>query len=114
MSEVLTKSQSQALASDRPGAGRRVSILGVPLGFGSSLAGVDIGPAALRVARLNQRIAQLGYEVRDLGDMRLVRPQMTTEPVEKVKYLQEISAVCEELALEVRNILSGGELPLVL
>jgi arginase len=114
MNEVLTTLQSQSLASDRPGAGRRVSILGVPLGFGSSLAGVDIGPAALRVARLNQRIAQLGYEVRDLGDMRIARPQMTSEAAGKVKYLQEVAAVCEELAQEVRNILSGGELPLVL
>ncbi|HWT03462.1 MAG TPA: arginase [Pyrinomonadaceae bacterium] len=114
MSEVLTSQKSQALPSDRPGVGRRVSILGVPLGFGSSLAGVDIGPAALRVARLNQRIAQLGYEVRDLGDMRIVRPQGPPDPAEKVKYLAEISAACEELAREVRNILDGGELPLVL
>jgi arginase len=115
MSEVLTtQQQSHSLPSDRPGVGRRVSILGVPLGFGSSLAGVDIGPAALRVARLNQRIAQLGYEVRDLGDMRVVRPQSPPDPAEKVKYLPEISAACEELAQEVRKILEGGELPLVL
>jgi arginase len=114
MSNVLTTQQPQSFPSDRPGAGRRVSILGVPLGFGSSLAGVDIGPAAMRVARLNQRIAQLGYEVRDLGDMRIVRPQVAAEPTAQVKYLQEVSAVCEELALEVRNILSVGELPLVL
>jgi arginase len=114
MSEVLSTEQTQMLASDPPGVGRRVSILGVPLGFGSSLAGVDIGPAALRVARLNQRIAQLGYEVRDLGDMRLARPQTTAGVVGKAKHLQEISAVCEELAREVINILRGGELPLVL
>jgi arginase len=114
MSEVLTSHQPQSLPSDRPGAGRRVSILGVPLGFGSSLAGVDIGPAALRVARLNQRIAQLGYEVRDLGDMRVVRPQAASDVVEKVKFLQEVSIVCEELAQEVRSILTSGELPLIL
>ncbi|MDT4955894.1 MAG: arginase [Acidobacteriota bacterium] len=114
MSEVLVNQKTHDLPSDRPGMGRRVSILGAPLGFGSSLAGVDIGPAALRVARLNQRIAQLGYEVRDLGDMRIARPQSVGVQAEKVKYLEEISAVCEELAVEVRNILSAGELPLVL
>ncbi len=43
---------------------KSVSILGVPLGYGASMAGVDMGPAALRVARLNQRIARLGYSVR--------------------------------------------------
>jgi arginase len=91
-----------------------VSILGAPLGYGSSMAGVDIGPAALRVARLNQRIAQLGYQVRDLGDMRLTRPQDPPDPAARVKYLPEISAACEDLAREVRNILQAGELPLVL
>jgi arginase len=52
--------------------------------------------------------------VRDLGDMRIMRPQSQPDPAEKVKYLPEISAACEELAQEVRNILEGGELPLVL
>src|ERR1051325_461086 len=110
MNEALVEQQAPTPLPNRPGHGRRVSILGVPLGFGSSLAGVDIGPAALRVARLNQRIAQLGYEVRDLGDMRIMRPQSQPDPAEKVKYLPEISAACEELAQEVRNILEGGEL----
>jgi arginase len=114
MSEVLVNQKTHDLPSDRPGMGRRVSILGAPLGFGSSLAGVDIGPAALRVARLNQRIAQLGYEVRDLGDMRIARPQSIGGQSGKANYLDEIRAVCEELAVEVRNILSAGELPLVL
>lgn len=114
MSEVLDKLQAHALPSDHPGRGRRVSILGVPLSFGSSLAGVDIGPAALRVARLNQRIAQLGYEVRDLGDMRVERAAPTNEREGEANYLREISAVCHELAGEVGKILKGGELPLVL
>ena len=61
---------------------KAVTILGVPLGYGASMAGVDIGPAALRVARLNQRIARLGYSVRDLGDLRLERPQTFPEGVE--------------------------------
>lgn len=98
----------------QPGGGRRVSILGVPLGFGCSLAGVDLGPAAMRIARLNQRIAQLGYEVRDLGDMRLERPQTTPPPQEKAKYLHEISAACAALAVEVQNVMHAGELPIIL
>jgi arginase len=114
MSEVLVKPQTYALPLEHSGAGRRVSILGVPLSFGSSLAGVDIGPAALRVARLNQRIAQLGYEVRDLGDMRVERPQAAREQEGKANYLREISGICKELASEIRKILESGELPLVL
>ena len=92
---------------------KSLSILGVPLGYGASMAGVDIGPAALRVARLNQRIARLGYSVHDLGDMRLERPQSLPEVDEKLKYVREISNACEELAIEVEEILKAGELPLI-
>lgn len=95
-------------------AKRSLSILGVPLGYGASMAGVDIGPAALRVARLNQRIARLGYSVHDLGDMPLERPQTVPEVDEKLKYVREISNACEQLAVKVEDILKAGQLPLVL
>ena len=93
---------------------KSVSILGVPLGYGASMAGVDMGPAALRVARLNQRISRLGYSVQDLGDMRLERPQSFPDESEKLKYVREISNACEQLAREVEGILEADQLPLVL
>lgn len=91
-----------------------VSILGVPLGYGASMAGVDMGPAALRVARLHQRIAGLGYVVHDLGDLRLERPQTLPHEGETLKFVREISNACEQLAAEVEKILNAAELPLVL
>lgn len=93
---------------------KSVSVLGVPLGYGASMAGVDMGPAALRVARLHQRIARLGYSVQDLGDLQLERPRAFPEPNEKLKYVREISNACEQLAREVEAILDAGQLPLVL
>ena len=93
---------------------KAVTVLGVPLGYGASMAGVDIGPAALRVARLTQRIARLGYSVRDLGDMRLERPQTIPEEGEKLKYLREISNACEQIAIEIEAILQAGEFPIIL
>ena len=93
---------------------KSVSILGVPLGYGASMAGVDIGPAALRVARLNQRITRLGYSVDDRGDMRLERPRSFPEEGDKLKYVAEISKACEQLAIDVEEILNAGQLPLVL
>jgi arginase len=92
---------------------KSVSILGVPLGYGASMAGVDMGPAALRVARLNQRIARLGYSVHDLGDLRLERPASFPEEGDKLKYVHEISKTCEQLAQEVEGILEAGQLPLI-
>src|SRR6185503_2414514 len=93
---------------------KTVAVLGVPLGYGASMAGVDIGPAALRVARLQQRIERLGYPVRDLGDMRLERPHTVPQEGEKLMYVREFSLACEQLADGVEGILEAGELTLVL
>jgi arginase len=78
------------------------------------MAGVDMGPAALRVAGLNQRIAQLGYDVQDLGDLQLGRPKAQPDPSDKLKYVREIAAACEQLAQKVHEILVADELPLIL
>ena len=46
-----------------------IAIIGAPLDLGQGRRGVDMGPSALRVANLNKRIAALGYEVEDLGNV---------------------------------------------
>ncbi len=114
MEETATLEKPQTFDTDRPGLGKRVSILGVPLGFGCSMPGVDIGPAAIRVARLSQRIAQLGYEVRDLGDMRIARPLYVAPPNESAKYLKEMTEACESLSREVCDILRDNETPVII
>jgi arginase len=93
---------------------KAVGIVGVPLAYGASMAGVDMGPAALRVARLNQRIGQLGYRVRDLGELPVERPRFTPQPTDKLQYLSEVRSACERLAKEVNEILAADELPIVL
>lgn len=95
-------------------AKKAVSVLGVPLACGASMAGVELGPAALRVARLTRRIAQLGYQVRDLGDLHVEESQTTPEPGDKLKHLGEISVACKDLAEKIERVLNAGELPLVL
>lgn len=106
--------QVQIESSKATPSRRGVKILGVPLSYGASMAGVDMGPAALRVARLKQRISSLGYSVTDLGDLRPERPLSEPEPHEKLKYVKEISRACDQIAEEVENVLNAGELPIIL
>lgn len=93
---------------------KAVGIFGVPLAYGASMAGVELGPAALRVARLNKRITKLGYQVRDLDDLEVEEEQSTPEPGDKLKHLREIRDACAELARTVQQILEAGEIPLIL
>ena len=101
-------------ARDLPGSGKSVSLLGVPLSFGQSMAGVDLGPGAIRVAGLARRIEKLGYMVEDLGDLQLERPRSLAAAGEKVKYLREIHTACEKLASEVERIADAGTLAITI
>src|SRR5258708_18583567 len=114
----MTKSMTeQAIThSDRalPGEGKRMSTLGVPLHFGQSMAGVDLGPGAIRVAKIPARIGKLGYEVNDLGDLPIERPRSHPSEGEKLKYLTEVHDACERLASQVEQIVDAGEFPITI
>jgi arginase len=112
MSDTIVAEEKKSVSDSE--TKKRVRIIGVPLAYGASMAGVELGPAALRVARLNRRIAQLGYKVRDLGDLEVEEEQAAPDPTDKLKHLREISSACEELAQKTEEALTESELPLIL
>ena len=114
MVNSLTEQSFGNQQRELPGQGKRVSILGVPLHFGQSMAGVDLGPGAIRVAKLTARIGKLGYEVNDLGDLPIERPRSLPVAGEKLKYLTEIYDACERLATQVEQLVDAGELPITI
>ena len=91
-----------------------IAIIGAPLDLGQGRRGVDMGPSALRVANLNGRIALLGYEVEDLGNIEVALAETAPEGNIRAKYLPEIAASCNLLAAAVGQALSRGRLPLAL
>ncbi|WP_425145700.1 arginase [Deinococcus sp.] len=52
-----------------------ISILGIPMDLGAGRRGVDMGPGALRNARLNAALRELGHRVTDLGDVPVTIPE---------------------------------------
>ncbi len=96
-----------------PGSGKTVGIVGVPLAFGQSMLGVELGPSAIRVASLASGIASLGYEVNDRGDLRVERPRSHQES-DNLKHLNEVFSTCSQLAVETEAIVDAGEFPLTL
>jgi arginase len=114
MTEIIANPRPAATDTDQPGTGRTVSLLGVPLSYGQSQAGVHLGPAAIRVAGLTERIATLGYAVNDRGDLPIEKPRSRPKPDDKAKYLAEIYEACERLASETENIIDANELPITI
>lgn len=93
---------------------RQIHIIGVPLDLGGGRRGVDMGPSAFRIARLGERIAELGHTVVDRGDLPTPIPE-TRDPRDAAKkYIHDIAAICERLYDLSLTSLRDGALPLVL
>jgi arginase len=93
---------------------RTVHIIGVPLDLGGGRRGVDMGPSAVRIAGLGERLASLGHTVRDEGNLQTAT-QETRDPGEpQQKYMREIAEVCAALYDKSLAVLDADGLPLVL
>jgi arginase len=110
------------ITAPRPDAGlaprrvpARVDVIGVPMDLGADRRGVDMGPSALRYARLSEGLRALGVtDTRDHGDIRVDVPEAASQGASNAKYLPLIERACKELAHAVDGIVRDGGLPLVL
>jgi arginase len=91
-----------------------VAIIGAPMDLGAGRRGVDMGPSALRLAGLDERIASLGYEVQDLGNVQVDQAESLPVGPQAARYLPQISHTCERLADMVYRAVSENKLTLVL
>lgn len=91
-----------------------VHIIGVPIDLGAGRRGVDMGPSALRIAGLHERLTRLGYSVVDVGDVVAHIPELVDPGDPRARFLEEISRVNREVSERVGEALEKGAVPLVL
>jgi arginase len=92
----------------------QISVIGAPMDLGAGRRGVDMGPSAVRLAGLNEKLAGLGYTVEDLGNLPVVQRESVPEGPKGARYLGEITRTCESLAAMVEHTAGLGHFPLVL
>ena len=91
-----------------------IAIIGAPMDLGAGRRGVDMGPSALRLAGLNEKLAGLGYEVEDLGNVVVDQPESSPVGKPEARYLPQIAHTCERLADMVARAAETGHVPIVL
>ena len=102
-----------------------VEIVGVPMDLGGNRRGVDMGPSAIRYAGLANKLIEVGYRVRDRGNVTVKDPDegRASETFKKIDAVggapqphnvPEIVRACEALAEVVADIAKAGNIPLVL
>jgi arginase len=93
---------------------KTIHIIGVPLDLGGGRRGVDMGPSALRIAGLGEKLAELGYTVVDKGDLATPIPETQKQRDERKKYINDIARVCQKLYQSSLSSLDDGAMPIVL
>ncbi len=93
---------------------RLAHILGVPLDLGGGRRGVDMGPSAVRIAGLGERLTAMGFRVVDKGDIDAPIPETRTPRDPRKRYIREIARVCQRLYQQVRAAHQEGAFPIVL
>lgn len=105
--------------NDFPGKNKKVGLVGVPLGFGAATKGSELGVTALRLANIRgnllaEHIRDLGYELKDYGDVEIVQPNYIAPTDENPKYLDEMLASCRNMSDALQEILKDGAMPVIL
>jgi arginase len=90
-----------------------VGIFGVPMDLGQDRRGVDMGPSAIRYARIEACLEELGHRVTDLGNARVPIPETVVAETE-VKHLAAVKKVCEEVSDRAAAIVYDGMFPIFL
>ncbi|MFA7228104.1 MAG: arginase [Melioribacteraceae bacterium] len=91
---------------------KSIDLIGFPMDLGAGRRGVDMGPSALRIAGIQQKLENLGYSVFDLGDVFIKNQELQIIKDPRLKYLAEIIRTCELLARRVEKSLEHDHFPL--
>lgn len=101
------------------GNGKKVSVIGIPLGYGAGHPGSELGPEAIRASRsrgklLAEHIDELEYEYEDLGNVEVTRPSASANPDSRSKYLPEMISTFEAVIPAVMGALDKNSFPVIL
>jgi arginase len=104
---------------DITGKNKKVGIIGVPLGYGAGQKGSELGVTALRLSDIQgnlliNRIVELGIEVKDYGDVEVVKPNYVAGDEENPKYLNEWLASYKNISQDIQEILRDEAFPVIL
>jgi len=92
----------------------KIGLVGAPVDLGQERRGVDMGPSAIRIARVEARLEALGHKVVDYGNIPAADMSTADPGDKKLRYLDDVVRQCEMLSTRVFDCVTGGSFPLVL
>jgi arginase len=93
---------------------RELAIIGAALDLGAGRRGVDMGPSAIRYAGIDDRLAALGLDCVDLGNVETAVAEAAEEVDPRARFLPDIKRACERVARLVTGVTRARKVPIVL
>jgi arginase len=93
---------------------RELAIIGAALDLGAGRRGVDMGPSAIRYAGIDDRLAALGLDCVDLGNVETAVAEAAEEVDPRARFLPDIKRACERIAGLVAEVTRERKVPIVL
>jgi len=93
---------------------KKLNIFGIPMDLGAGRRGVDMGPSALRLAQLANKLEVLGYDVSDQGNIAVsVAEAVESETDQNLHYKASIKQACQATYEALKN-LDADTIPIIL
>ncbi len=110
---TVSKAEKQ-LGAKRPKL-NSVTLIYVPLFFGGKHRGTIMGPAAVRVAELSDRLQSMGLEIHSEVEIKIPAALgWKSSPTKEPKCVSEIVDVCAELSEVVEAALNNNTVPITI
>ena len=92
----------------------KIGVIGAPVDLGQQRRGVDMGPSAIRIAKLVEKLEGIGHGVVDFGNIPASDMATASMGDRRARYLDDVVKQCEMLASRVSACVGQGLFPLVL
>lgn len=109
-----TKKQPAATNSKERKVATAVTLIYVPLHLGGSHRGVSMGPAAMKVADVAEKIERLGFRVAREIDINVPHSVCWWDKHTAARCVPEIFEVSQEVAAAVEGALASGTIPITI
>ena len=108
------EAQSESSRSKQGDKLASVTLIYVPLHLGGSHRGVSMGPAAMRVAEVSERIERFGFRVAREIEINVPPSVCWGDRPSNARCVPEIAEVSHEIASAVEGALTDGTIPITI
>lgn len=98
----------------KPEINESISLIGAPLDMGASMRGCRLGPDAIRLAGIAERLSKIGYNVTDTGNVEIDNHLGHERTPNNLNYLDIVKKANIDIYNKVDQEMSKGQFPVVL